>query len=90
MIFGLPGWVILPLPFTLFNWASFWGWLPLMITFGTALWLRKKGRTLTWMARRIKTNLRGKKIVARSIGYRRVQSTELAPWNFDFEKWREL
>lgn len=88
MVGPLPGWVVLPLPFTLFNWAHWWGWAPLVFNIVLAVWLRSKGRTLTWMVRKIKAKLRGNMISARTVGYRRVQTTDVPAWLFDFEAWR--
>lgn len=89
-IMGLPGWVVLPLPFTLMNWASFWGWLPFLTLLTAAIWLKSKGRTIAWVVRKLKSKARGGKIVARGLGYRRLQSTEIAVWRFDFEAWRQM
>ncbi len=90
MVGPLPGWVILPLPYTLFNWAYWWGWAPLLFSFALAMWLRHKGRTLIWVVRKFKTKLRGNVVAARTVGYRRVQSTEVPIWGFDLDTWRKL
>jgi len=83
-----PGWVFLPAPFTIFNLSQWWGWVPLVVTMVLALWLHKKGRTLIWVWRRFQAKLRGNKVVARSIGWRRVQNTEQPLWHFDMDTWR--
>ena len=90
MVGPFPGWVIIPLPFTLFNWASWWGWAPLLFNMAVAALLRSKGRNLTWAIRRMKSRLRGYRINARSLGYRRLQTTEVPMWEFDFDTWRKI
>lgn len=90
MVGPLPGWVIIPWPYTIFNWASFWGWLPTILLIVLAVWLRKKGRTLMWVVRAVKSRMRGGVIRARTLGYRRVQTTEVPVWNFDLDEWRKL
>lgn len=88
MVGPFPGWVILPLPFTLFNWAQWWGWAPFLLLLALAFWLKRKGRTLTWMRRRLGAKWRGHRIEARSLGWRRMQTIDVPVWEFDMDAWR--
>jgi len=83
-----PGWVIIPWPLTMLNLSQWWAWLPTIALLVLSIWLHKKGRTMIWVWRRFLAKCRGNRIVARSIGWRRMQSTEQPLWNFDMDAWR--
>lgn len=88
MLGPLPAWASLPVPYLLLN----WGYFSLGIfglTLALAVFLKSKGRTLTWSIRRVRALLRGHRIEARPIGYRRAVSTDVPLFDFNFEKWRD-
>jgi hypothetical protein len=85
----LPAWTVLPAPYMLFN----FGYVSItlmVISLLTALYLTSKGRTLMWTIRRFRTFLRGYRMVARPLGYRRAMTMNGPMHDFDFEKWRLL
>jgi hypothetical protein len=86
----LPAWVVLPLPFLLFNMASLSMWLLTATIFGLAIVLRVRGRTLLWVVRRLRTRIRGLRIEARPIGYRRAMTMDSSIDEFDFDRWRSM
>ena len=87
-LMGLPAWVILPLPYLLFT-QSQMAMILCVAILALAIYLKKKGRTLMWTLRRIKTTLRGYRMDARPLGYRRVISTDVMIHDFDFDSWRK-
>ena len=84
----LPAWVVLPVPFLLFNITSLRVWLFMLTALGIAIVLRMQGRTLLWVVRRLRTRLRGMRLEARPIGYRRAMTMDASIDEFDFDKWR--
>ena len=84
----LPAWVILPIPFQLFQTTSLFMWAITLSTLVLAVFLKTKGRTLLWVARRVRTRLRGGRVDARGLGYRRAASTDVSIDEFDFDHWR--
>lgn len=86
----LPAWVVLPIPFQLFNLASVWMWAITLITLGLAIFLQKKGRRLLWVVKRLRTRLRGHRTEARPIGYRRAVTMDATMDEFNFDEWRSL
>ncbi len=88
MVGPLPAWIILPWPYLLIN----WGFLSVMLTLGAliaGIYLKTKGRTLTWMIRRFRTTLRGNRTDARPLGYRRAVSADVALFDFNLDSWRK-
>lgn len=83
----LPGWALIPFPALLFN----FGWTTgvfTIVTLVVAGYLTHKGRSLMWTIRRGRTFLRGYRMEARPLGYRRAMSMDVAVHDFDFDKWR--
>lgn len=89
MLGPLPAWVIIPLPFVFlrFGVMSITIFLVVVLTAG---YLSHKGRTLMWTVRRARTALRGYRMEARPLGYRRAMNMDVAIHEFDFESWRNL
>jgi hypothetical protein len=84
----LPAWVVIPIPFQIFSITSVWMWTITLTTVFVAAILRSKGRSLLWVIRNLRTSLRGRRIEARSVGYRRATRMDVAIDEFDFEVWR--
>lgn len=89
MIGPLPGWAMIPVPLLLFKFGVTTVIL-VVVTFAVAGYLTHKGRTLTWTIRRARNLLRGNRMEARPLGYRRAMSTDVPLHDFDFDKWRAL
>lgn len=88
MLGPLPAWTIIPVPFALFNMGVFSISL-VVVTFIAAAYLKHKGRTLMWTIRRLRTSLRGLRMEARPLGYRRAMSMDVPMHDFDFDLWRK-
>jgi hypothetical protein len=84
----MPAWVILPVPYMLFNFGMA-SVAIVLVTLITAAYLTKKGRTLMWTIRRARTFLRNHKTDARPLGYRRAVSMDVAMHDFNFGQWRK-
>jgi len=84
----LPAWVVIPLRFQMFSMANAWMWAISLTTLLVAAILRSKGRSLLWVVRNLRTALRGRRIEARSVGYRRATRMDVAIDEFNFESWR--
>lgn len=84
----LPGWSLLPVPALLFSFGITTVVLT-VVTFAVAAYLTSKGRSLMWTIRRARTFLRGYRMEARPLGYRRAMSMDVAIHDFDFDKWRD-
>lgn len=85
---ALPAWVVLPLPFQIFNITSPAMWAVTLFALGLGIFLQSKGRTLLWVMRRGRSRLRGYSVQARPIGYRRATTMDVSVDEFDFDKWR--
>lgn len=88
MLGPMPAWVVIPVPYLLFS----FGMTSIIVTFGTmgiGMFLAHKGRTLMWTVRRLRTALRGRRMDARPLGYRRAMSMDVPMHEFDFDKWRD-
>lgn len=88
MLGPMPAWVIIPLPYMLFS----FGVTSVVLAVGTmavGAYLAHKGRTLMWTVRRFRTSLRGYRMDARPLGYRRAMSMDVPMHEFDFVKWRK-
>lgn len=88
MLGPLPAWVVLPLPLVLLKFGVF-SISVLIIFILVAVYLTNKGRTLIWTCRRLRTFLRGYKMIARPLGYRRAMRMDVAIHEFEFDKWRD-
>lgn len=88
MLGPLPAWVAIPLPLMFFRFGVMTVSVTL-ITLVVGIYLTNKGRTLMWTIRRFRTFLRGSRMYARPLGYRRAMTMDVAIHDFDFEKWRE-
>ena len=84
----MPAWVIIPVPYMLFSFG-FTSVTLAVGSFAVGLYLAHKGRTLMWTVRRVRTSLRGYRMDARPLGYRRAMSMDVPMHEFDFKKWRE-
>lgn len=88
MLGPLPAWTIIPVPFLLLRWGVFTITITIAV-FILGIYLTKKGRTLMWTVRRLRTYLRGYRMDARPLGYRRAMSVDIPLENFDLDFWRE-
>lgn len=85
----LPCWVVLPWPAALFNFNTLWITIVVLVLLA-GVYLTSKGRTLLWVTRRMRTSLRGQRMITRPLGYRRAMFTDVQIADFDFESWRKL
>ena len=88
MLGPMPAWVIIPVPYMLFSFG-FTSVALVGSAIAVGLYLAHKGRTLMWTVRRIRTTLRGYRMDARPLGYRRAMNMDVPMHEFDFKKWRE-
>ena len=88
MLGPMPAWVIIPIPYMLFSF-SITSVVVFVMTISSGMYLAHKGRTLLWTVRRMRTRLRGGRMEARPLGYRRAMSMDVPMHAFDFDKWRE-
>lgn len=91
MIGPLPAWIALPFPLLVVMFVVV-GVGPAMVVQGgfivAAIYLKSKGRSLTWVVRRFKTAVRGARISPRPLGVRRATSKDIQIQDFDFNTWR--
>jgi hypothetical protein len=88
MLGPVPAWVIIPAPYMLLSFGVT-SVAMMVASLAVGMYLAHKGRTLMWTVRRFRTKLRGYRMDARPLGYRRAMTMDVAMHDFDFAKWRE-
>jgi hypothetical protein len=66
----IPAYAILPFLMSLFI-QTWWMFLISISTVATLLWLKAKGRSVSWVIRRMHSKFRAERVYARTVFYRR-------------------